>query len=362
MKTNQKQLKLIQYGLRPSTVTDLSESQVNSLFIRLTESKSDKCGCGCDKKTCTCGPDCKKCDCGRKKKETKEDTNEKVMVSGKNTAEVEKLKQAGATFEVYEEMSEEDLGTVSMGSAKSGYTTQLPKQVAAGDGTDDERQGSELDESNLMEKFESKKQQKYFFAKCGDGKTKEQKKWCKMAEEFADKTNFKKLPEKKKQETKESMNNLTNKIAAAYAGGLNSKLKNTNINPTFGENEIEKHILRLVEKHITPKMSKKDFLNLVNESPSTAPSRPDVMPGVDTPTKPSKPDTPYRPKPNVKPAPKAGKESPVRPDVMPGVDTPTKPSKPDTPYRPKPNVKPAPKARKKMPKWLSFDELGIKLR
>jgi len=59
MKTNQKQLKLIQYGLRPSTVTNLSESQVNSLFRRLTESKGDKC------------------DCGGKKKETKEDTNEK---------------------------------------------------------------------------------------------------------------------------------------------------------------------------------------------------------------------------------------------------------------------------------------------
>jgi hypothetical protein len=72
MKTNQKQLRLIQHGLRPSTVTNLSESQVNSLYRRLTESKSKKCGCGCDKETCTCGPDCKKCDCGRQKKETKE--------------------------------------------------------------------------------------------------------------------------------------------------------------------------------------------------------------------------------------------------------------------------------------------------
>ena len=40
MKTNQKQLRLIQHGLRPSTVTNLSESQVNSLYRRLTESKS----------------------------------------------------------------------------------------------------------------------------------------------------------------------------------------------------------------------------------------------------------------------------------------------------------------------------------
>ena len=53
-----------------------------------------------------------------------------------------------------------------------------------------------LDDDQLNEKFASKKQQKYFYAKCGKGKTKEQKKWCKMAKEFSDDTNFDKLPEK----------------------------------------------------------------------------------------------------------------------------------------------------------------------
>ena len=33
-----------------------------------------------------------------------------------------------------------------------------------------------FEDKELQEKFESKKQQKYFFLKCGDGKTKEQKK------------------------------------------------------------------------------------------------------------------------------------------------------------------------------------------
>jgi hypothetical protein len=47
---------------------------------------------------------------------------------------------------------------------------------------------------------------------------------------------------------------------------------------------------------------------------------------------------------------------PVRPDV----DTPTKPKKPGTPYRPKPGPKKAPKAEKgELPDWLTFDELGI---
>ena len=288
MKTNQKQLKLIQHGLKASTVTRLSESQVDILFNRLNESK----------------------------KENKEQvTNEKVMVSGKNTAEVEKLKQTGATFEVYEDTDSE------MDWLMKGDTQDPVQKGPTGDGDPDSLQ----EYKNLAEKFESKKQQRYFFLKCGDGKTKEQKKWCKMAEEFADKTNFKKLPEKKKTETKESgLNNLVNKVSAAYAGGVKNKLNSMSPSDTFGENEIEKKIMKLVEKHITPKMTKREFLNLVKEQgPKTAPS----IPGV-------------------------------RPDV----DTPTRPSKPGTPYLPKPGVKPAPKAKQKVPSWLSFKSLGIKLK
>ena len=183
MRTNQKQLRLIKYGLKPSTVTRLTESQVDSLYKNLSKSK----------------------------KETKEDTNEKVMVSSKNAAEVEKLKQAGATFEVYEEMSEDDT-TVDVDNANKGEYTQNKIQEPSPDGTDDERGSIEEEYKNLSEKFESKKQQRYFFSKCGDGKTKEQKKWCKMAEEFAEKTNFKKLPEKKKETNEEGMSNLTNKV------------------------------------------------------------------------------------------------------------------------------------------------------
>lgn len=50
----------------------------------------------------------------------------------------------------------------------------------------------------ISEKFKSKKQQRYFYAQCNDENLskKERRKWCKMAKEFADDTNFKKLPEK----------------------------------------------------------------------------------------------------------------------------------------------------------------------
>jgi hypothetical protein len=323
MKANQKQLKLIKYGLKPSTVTNLSESQVNTLFKKLLESK-------------------------------KEESKEQIVVKDpKKALEMQKM-DPNAKIEVTEtdeEMTEDMDAEINM--AMSGITQDPKQKGPTGDGKLDSIQ-EEI--KRLTEKFESKKQQKYFFAKCGDGKTKEQKKWCKMAEEFASKTkNFKKLPEKKKEETKESMSNYTKKVASAFAGGLKEKLNNININPTFGESEIEKQLLRLVEKHITPKMTKKEFLNLVKEEGTkTVP----VKPGIDTPTRPSKPATPYKPKPGVKPAPKAGKEAPVKP----GIDTPTRPSKPATPYKPKPGVKPAPKARKRMPSWLSFDEIGINIK
>ena len=330
MKTNQKQLKLIQYGLKPSTVSSLNESQVNTLYIKLLESK----------------------------KETKEAITTK---DPKKALEIQKMDpNANVQVTTETEISEDDT-EVDVANASKGMYTQDPHQVGPGsdDGFKNYGDGTgELEEEykRLMEKFESKKQQKYFFAKCGDGKTKEQKKWCKMADEFASKTkNFKKLPEKKKEETKESgMSNYTKKVASAFAGGLKSKLNDT-LNPTMGESELEKQVLRLVEKHITPKMTKKEFLNLVREQGSPAPVKPDV----DTPTRPKVPATPYRPKPGIKPAPKAGREAPVKPDV----DTPTRPKVPATPYRPKPGIKPAPKAgRKRVPNWLSFDEIGINLK
>lgn len=310
MKTNQKKLKLIQYGLKPSTVTRLDESQVNILFNRLTESKKET-------KEQASAPT------GTTQNVTKTvmklNPNTEVSVNGSvvsNKGGVTTITKEG---EMVEDMDSE-MDWLMKGD------TQDPEQEPSSDGTDDERGDSELDEyKTLAEKFESKKQQRYFFAKCGDGKTKEQKKWCKMADEFAEKTNFKKLPEKVKDETnEEGMSNLNKKIEAAYAGGLKKQLNNVSFNPTFGESEIEKNIMRLVEKHITPKMSKKDFLNLVKEQGT--------------------------------------KTAPSRPDVKPDVDTPTRPSKPATPYQPKPGVKPAPKAKKQIPTWLKFSSIGIKLK
>lgn len=57
----------------------------------------------------------------------------------------------------------------------------------------------------IEEKFVSKAQQKYFYAKAGDktSSPKERKKWEKIAHEFSDKTDFKHLPKKVKKPKKE---------------------------------------------------------------------------------------------------------------------------------------------------------------
>jgi len=177
------------------------------------------------------------------------------------------------------------------------------------------------EKGEIEEKFQSKSQQKYFFAKCNDESLskKERNKWCNMADEFAQHTNFKKLPEKVKEDNLKS---------------------------------LEESVMKIVKKHIPASITKGDLVKLVNEAPLTKPA-PVKEPGI----APSKPErkTPFQPK--HKPKPKAGKElpdwmsyseifesepftkpAPVKPDVAP--------SKPErkTPFQPK--HKPKPKAEK----------------
>lgn len=114
---------------------------------------------------------------------------------------------------------------------------------------------------------------------------------------------------------------------------------------------LENKIVSLLEKHVQPKISKKDFLQMISET-ETAPAKPKV-PTVE-PGK--KPKTPFNPKPGVKPNPKAGETETAEPTTKP--KTPT--TKPKTPFSPKPGVKPAPKAGKgSVPTWLKWDNIGL---
>lgn len=78
----------------------------------------------------------------------------------------------------------------------------------------------------IEEKFASKKQQRYFYAKAGDkdSSPKERKKWGKWAKEFAADTDFKKLPEKKKKkEVDEIVDELGNIKTSSKPTNLASK-------------------------------------------------------------------------------------------------------------------------------------------
>ena len=171
-----------------------------------------------------------------------------------------------------------------------------------------------------------------------------------MADEFAKDTNFAKLPEKKK-ETKEGYEDM---VKSAYTKVMKSKLGDMMPQPTFGESEIERKILRIVERHITPKMSKQELLNLFEGDTKTAPAKPKEKERV-------KPKHPFKPDPNKKGAPKAKKRemdedtktAPAKPKVNPG-------TKPKHPFKPDPDKKGAPKAMKKeLPSFLTFNALGL---
>ena len=112
---------------------------------------------------------------------------------------------------------------------------------------------------------------------------------------------------------------------------------------------LEEKIVSLLEKHVQPKISKRDFLQMISET-ETAPAKPKEK------EKEKERKGPFNPKPGVKPAPKAG-------------ETETAPSKPKEkqkekerkgPFNPKPGVKPAPKAGKEsLPDLLKWDNLGL---
>ena len=310
MNTNQKKLKLVKEGIKSSTLNKMTDSQVDVLFSKLQEQVTP------------------------------------VTEPAKTGYKVgDKGGKLPATPNGYDVKKNDD-GTIMATPNEQDDTlnvVQDPDASADGMGM--------FEEKEIDEKFESKKQQKYFFAKCGDGKTKEQKKWCKMADEFAEKTNFAKLPEKKK-ETKEGYDDM---VGGALNKIAQSKLSQVKPSVTMGESKIEKEIMRLVEKHITPKMSKKDFNNLLGEDTKTAPSKPKVNPGT-------KPKHPFQPDPNKKGAPKAKKRvmdedtktAPAKPKVNPG-------TKPKHPFAPDPSKQGAPKAiRRELPSFLKFNQLGLK--
>jgi hypothetical protein len=111
----------------------------------------------------------------------------------------------------------------------------------------------------INEKFASKAQQRYFYAKCDDSSNKEERDWCDRAKEFSDDTpNFKNLPEKVKKEStnpKMKKGELMEYINFKKSGGVKKISKkdiikeNRNRGPQIVE-EMDNHERRDVVRYL----------------------------------------------------------------------------------------------------------------
>ena len=169
---------------------------------------------------------------------------------------------APGTVEVVEkkEMSEDETNNVTPSNALGdlaiqAYTGQEAPHDAndeACDGMDDDscnnRSEEGIAESRINEKFESKAQQNFFWAKCNTTRGVQKQKWCKLAKEFSDETtkkDYKKMPEK-----------LHPEKTVKY------KKEKTNENL---EKFLEKKIVSILENKVKPRMKKSDLVKLVKE-------------------------------------------------------------------------------------------------
>ena len=285
--------------------------------------------------------------------------SEITMVPKTDTATIDKLKNEKKPFEVYEQGVE-----VDKSDSKLGQTTQEPHQVQAPDGMDDEGDDGIDKEEDISE---AKKKSKYNpYAICTSSVGRE------------DKKKFERCVMDVKRNIKE---------------GKNPYLP-----------IVESSLLRMVEKHISPKISKIDLLNTLSEqgiisrpfknsmigfvdetkmdksnkntyvskkeameqSTKTAPTR--VKPGTKEKEKPNKID-PFK-NPKHQPKPKAEKmdeqgtkTAPAPTRVKPGTKENPNTSDPfkNPKHQPKPKASTeAPKmGTVKIPDYLEFDQLKI---
>lgn len=103
-----------------------------------------------------------------------------------------------------------------------------------------------LEESGeISEKFESKAQQGLFWSKCKNSTGKKKKEWCDRVKEFSSKTtkkDYESMPEKKHPEK-----TVKKQTDESY------------------EKFLEERIYEMIEKHVEPSMTKRDFIKSIQE-------------------------------------------------------------------------------------------------
>jgi len=232
MKTNDiRVIKLMKEGFAFETLRNLNEGQINILYKRMIKEQGTV-----------------------------------TVPKGTNPADIAAIAKQGTNVEVSKEgeVSEDDVEPLK--PYYKGQQTQDPKQVgpSTNDGTGNYQDG--MDEGEIEEKSVSKQQQKIMglalSVKRGETPKSEVSKSVldmvdsmteKELEDFAG-TKHKGLPKKVEKTKKESY------------------IRNVKM--------IEESLIKLVQKHITPSMTKKDLLNLVEQGPGTKEAPPKVKPGT----------------------------------------------------------------------------------
>ena len=387
MKTNTKIVDLLYEGFSPELIKSLNEKQVEVLHNKLME--------------------------GKKKSEPKEQVTsvpqppKKVVGPQGGKVELqpgqkEVTLKPGATPGTMEVSEGDDTGDItrdnSLGSVSlQGLTGQRAPHDAndmAPDGMDDDsdydRNMMGMAEASKDVKYQEKKDNKLIFG--GEKKQNAKKQIKKGLKNMKGKTmglpigkistvgTLGMMQEGKKQkknpfaictaqmgkefgttERSEWSKNQMEKYEDCVMGVKKTIKEGKNVNEYLMEMEVE----RMLTKNVSPKMTKKDFLNVVFEGDTK--TKPDTKPTTKPGTKPN-PSTPYSPKPGPKPNPKAKKKSEVdeqpspttKPDTKPTTKPGTRPN-PSTPYSPKPGPKPNPKAGKKsLPSFLNWNKIGVR--
>jgi len=210
MKINDKILRLVKHGLKATNLTKLNESQINSLYSRLVEQTVKQTTSyevtGVDpKKKYSVTPDPKKPNTVKLNPVTEKTEIDEKSVSKKQHGLM------GAAYSV-------EKGDKELKDIPKSYRGKVEKVVDS----------------------MSKKQVK----------------------DFA-KTKTKNLPDEVN-ETEYDLKDAMLKHAANYY--TKSADKRVPIIGGIGESQLEKEITRLVEKHLSPKMTKKDFINIIENN------------------------------------------------------------------------------------------------
>ena len=231
MKTKSNIAKLLEHGYHYETVSQLNDKQVKFLIERIKKEES--------KEAVTQLPSTPKYEIDPQK------TGSNILPPSNKGYAIDTDKTTGKSIATpMESEMTEDLEVYNDPNKET--ETQDPKQVgpSTDDGNNNYTDGMGIFETEMTEKFKSRAQQGLFFARCKKCSN-ENCKWCKMAKEFADSTTkkeYKKMPKKLHPEKK-----VSKKTNESY------------------ELEMEKELLRILENHINPSMTKTEFVNTLME-------------------------------------------------------------------------------------------------